>query len=97
VPDVISAVVHFDFGIPFTSQATDDAMFRTTVRGTFGKRRKTLRNSLKSIGVTADILDAVSIPLDQRPEELGVSDFVILANELSANHAVISLSHSSQE
>ena len=82
IPAVTSAVVSLHFDTPVTPPAGNDGLFRTVVRGTFGKRRKTIRNGLKSINVPPAVLDTLSINLDQRPEELTVTEFVRLANQL---------------
>jgi 16S rRNA (adenine1518-N6/adenine1519-N6)-dimethyltransferase len=82
IPSVSSTVVHLDFEHPFHPQAADDALFRKIVRATFGMRRKTLRNGLRYLGVPVSDFERISINLDQRPEELSVSDFVTLADEL---------------
>ena len=66
------------------------------MRGTFGKRRKTLRNGLKALGATGEVLDAVTIGLDQRPEELSVEEFVQLSNELFTLGAILTLPSTSQ-
>jgi len=62
--------------------ADDEAFFRTVVRATFGKRRKTLRNSLRYV----DALRGAALPdlpeLDRRPEELSVAELVALSNTL---------------
>ena len=53
----------------------DDKLFKTVVKTSFGQRRKTLRNSLKGL------LDGKVIPerlSGQRPEQLGVEDFITL-------------------
>jgi 16S rRNA A1518/A1519 N6-dimethyltransferase RsmA/KsgA/DIM1 with predicted DNA glycosylase/AP lyase activity len=71
-----------NFDKPFTPAAENDTLFRTIVRGTFGKRRKTLRNGLKGLNVPPQVLDTLSVDLEQRPEELLVADFVQLSNEL---------------
>lgn len=83
VPDVISAVVSLNFETSRDARAVDDTTFRTLVRGTFGKRRKTLRNGLRGLDAPAAFLSTASIDLDRRPEELSVDEFVALANELS--------------
>ncbi len=59
----------------------DEKLFRTVVKTSFGMRRKTLRNSLKSIAVnsSADLNDPV---FALRPERLGVEDFVNLTRKL---------------
>ncbi len=54
--------------------------FKTVVKTAFNQRRKTLRNSLKSLtfqeGFTAQSI------FDKRPEQLSVDEFVILTNGL---------------
>jgi 16S rRNA (adenine1518-N6/adenine1519-N6)-dimethyltransferase len=82
VPSVSSTVVHLDFSSPSSSRAADDRLFRRIVRGTFGTRRKTLRNGLRNIGVPVSAFDRLSVDLELRPEELTVHDFVKLSNEL---------------
>ncbi len=82
IPAVTSAVVTLNFDSPYSPAAENDVLFRTIVRGTFGKRRKTIRNGLKSLNVPPDVLDTLSINLEQRPEELTVADFVLLSNQL---------------
>lgn len=90
VPDVMSAIVSLDFETPRRSRVADDATFRALVRGTFGKRRKTLRNGLRSLDVPAAFIDTASIDLDRRPEELSVVEFAALANELCEKQIHIS-------
>ena len=58
------------------------------VKGGFGNRRKTLRNSLKSFQLTEEFK---SHPiLDKRAEQLDVADFVFLTQQIEqgrgANH-----------
>ncbi|MGA9406792.1 MAG: 16S rRNA (adenine(1518)-N(6)/adenine(1519)-N(6))-dimethyltransferase RsmA [Bacteroidota bacterium] len=83
VPEVTSAVVSLDFERPCISKAVDDVTFRAVVRGTFGKRRKTLRNGLRALNVPSNFFQKSSVDLNRRPEELSVGDFVQLSNELS--------------
>jgi 16S rRNA (adenine1518-N6/adenine1519-N6)-dimethyltransferase len=63
----------------------DENIFRTVVRTAFGKRRKTLRNSLKYLPWDELVNDARLPPslLDKRPEQLTVEQFVDLTNLLS--------------
>ncbi len=82
-PQVSSTVVHLNFEKPFARQTANDSLFRKIVRGTFGKRRKTLRNGLRSMGIPVEELEKLSISLELRPEELFVEDFIQLADELS--------------
>jgi len=82
VPNVSSAILHLDFEHPFAQKAMNEQLFRKIVRGTFGKRRKTLRNGLKGLDVPVAEFERLSVDLELRPEELSVADFVILSNEL---------------
>ncbi len=83
VPEVTSAVVSLDFARPHSSRAVDDAMFRTVVRGTFGMRRKMLRNGLRALNVPSIYFQNSAVDLNRRPEELDVEEFVSLSNEIS--------------
>ncbi|MGE5314645.1 MAG: 16S rRNA (adenine(1518)-N(6)/adenine(1519)-N(6))-dimethyltransferase RsmA [Acidobacteriota bacterium] len=96
-PTVTSAVVSLSFDKPFETTAQSDELFRTIVRGTFGKRRKTIRNGLKGLNVPPEALDALSINLEQRPEELTVADFVQLSNELMPAKGAITPVFSNEE
>jgi 16S rRNA (adenine1518-N6/adenine1519-N6)-dimethyltransferase len=82
IPNVSSAILHLDFEKPFAHKAKNDLLFRKIVRGTFGVRRKTLRNGLKGIHVPITEFERLSVDLELRPEELTVADFVKLSNEL---------------
>jgi 16S rRNA A1518/A1519 N6-dimethyltransferase RsmA/KsgA/DIM1 with predicted DNA glycosylase/AP lyase activity len=57
------------------------------VRTAFGKRRKTLRNSLAYLPAEEEVLAAalakIEFPLDKRPEELPPGEFVALAQKLA--------------
>jgi 16S rRNA (adenine1518-N6/adenine1519-N6)-dimethyltransferase len=79
-PDVDSAVVQLKFKEQLPH--CDEKLFRSVVRSTFGKRRKTLRNGLKSMGYDDKVLDSIKFELTKRPEELSVENFVLLANLL---------------
>jgi 16S rRNA (adenine1518-N6/adenine1519-N6)-dimethyltransferase len=84
-PKVTSSVVRLRMlGAPrFT--LTDEQFFRRMVRSIFGKRRKTLRNSLayftsdEGIAQPAHVAD---IDLQQRPENLTLEELVHLSNIL---------------
>jgi 16S rRNA (adenine1518-N6/adenine1519-N6)-dimethyltransferase len=54
----------------------DEKLFKGIVKMAFNQRRKTMRNSLKSM-ITSDELKANPI-FDKRPEQLGVAEFVKL-------------------
>lgn len=58
----------------------DEKLFFKVVKGGFGTRRKTLRNSLKSFNLTEEFK---SHPiLDKRAEQLDVADFIFLTQEI---------------
>ena len=78
-PKVTSSVVHL---VPrATPLACDPDMLERVVAAAFGRRRKMLRQSLKSLGldVTA-LLTAAGIVATRRAEEIDVAGFVALAN-----------------
>ncbi|MDA0195090.1 MAG: 16S rRNA (adenine(1518)-N(6)/adenine(1519)-N(6))-dimethyltransferase RsmA [Bacteroidetes bacterium] len=55
----------------------DEKLFKTLVKAGFHKRRKTLRNALKSLNLPAEIM-ALEL-LDKRAEQLSIGDFEHLA------------------
>ena len=77
-PKVDSAVVRL---IPKQENASINDMmrFRQLVKMAFSQRRKTLRNSLKSLVTEEQFLHA-DISSSWRAENLGVDDFIRLAN-----------------
>jgi len=62
--------------------ADDYVLFEEIVKHAFGQRRKTLRNSLKSI-VSDEVWESMPIRSDRRPENLSVKDFVEMANAVA--------------
>jgi 16S rRNA (adenine1518-N6/adenine1519-N6)-dimethyltransferase len=67
-----------------------EELFRTMVRAVFGKRRKTLRNSLRYlIGDTVADLES-KVDLGRRPEELSLKELVrlsVLVSEMPAQRS----------
>ena len=61
----------------------DEALFKQVVKTTFNQRRKTLRNGIKPI-VGADCPLLADPLFDKRPEQLSVSEFVQLTNNVQA-------------
>jgi 16S rRNA (adenine1518-N6/adenine1519-N6)-dimethyltransferase len=80
-PKVTSSVVQIAFfdKLPYT---VDTKLFREIVKTTFGKRRKTLRNSLSYLPYDAgDLLEVTrsqEAVLERRPEQLNVDEFAQL-------------------
>ena len=83
-PEVDSTILHL---IPYEKrpiQAQSDAVMRRVVKAAFSQRRKTLRNSLSSLGcdkaLIKQALEAASIEDSRRAETLSVAEFVALAD-----------------
>ena len=79
-PKVISSVIYMKpyKKIPWNINNMDD--FAKIVRFSFTQRRKTIRNSLKSLSDDLSWLDKTEIDLSKRPETLSVETFSRLAN-----------------
>ena len=86
-PKVTSSVVHIALQPPPLTGA-QQMLFRTIVRTTFGKRRKTLRNSLLYLPYDEEAVRsavaAVTFPLEKRPEELGLEEFLLLTDRMAS-------------
>ncbi len=80
-PKVYSSVVRL---LPKRPPAAllDDSVFNALVKRAFAQRRKTLRNALKGM-VDEAVFRAASIDPARRGETLSVSEFVLLANQVS--------------
>ena len=60
----------------------DEKLFKTVVKTAFNQRRKTMRNSLKSLLGTTVLPEKFS---GERPEQCSVQDFIELTNLIQAN------------
>lgn len=83
-PEVDSTILHL---FPYEKrpiQAQSDAVLRRVVKAAFSQRRKTLRNSLSSLGcdkaLIRQALEAAGIEDSRRAETLSVAEFVALAD-----------------
>lgn len=85
-PKVTSTVVRIDFHNKLPFEDVDEKLFCTVVRTTFGKRRKTIKNCLKYLPfdetIKKSIIQNINFPLNQRPEELSIEEFVILTDKI---------------
>ncbi len=81
-PDVTSIVMNLKMLALPVLAADDDAFFREMVRSIFGKRRKTLRNSLRYFATPRGITVPGLPLLRKRPEELSLAELVNLSNTL---------------
>jgi len=86
-PKVTSTVVRLQILEQPRVPIRDEQFTSMVIRGVFGKRRKTLRNSLAYL-LDHDIPPTVAgVDLRRRPEELTVVELVELANALSTGHS----------
>ena len=80
-PKVDSAIVRMMPKPAAELQARDEAVLQKVVTAAFSQRRKMLRNTLREI-VSEAALIALGIKPTARAEELGVDDYVRIANKL---------------
>ena len=86
-PNVDSCVIKLELHKDGRYQAEDEAFFFKTVRGAFSQRRKNLLNSLSSsMGMEKSLItaavEAAEIPVNARPEQLSMEDFLRLSEKL---------------
>jgi len=79
-PKVQSGVIRLTRKNDHRLECDEKLLFRT-VKMAFNQRRKTLRNSLKSFGLSENLKEDVIF--DLRPEQLSVNDFVTLTRMIS--------------
>lgn len=79
-PKVASGVLHLERRKNWKLDCDEALLFRV-VKTAFNQRRKTLRNSLKSLQLSDNLKeDAI---FDKRPEQLSVPEFISLAKRIS--------------
>lgn len=87
-PDVDSAVITLMMREVPAAAVRDEQFFFRVVKAAFSQRRKTLRNSLRQLGLpkekTDQVLSATGIDLGRRAETLTVAEFGRLADFLLA-------------
>ena len=81
-PTVMSSVVHLDVLDMPRYSLNDERFFRRMIRSVFGKRRKTLRNSLSYFMKEFEDVVPPHAHLQRRPEELSIQQLVQLSNDL---------------
>jgi 16S rRNA (adenine1518-N6/adenine1519-N6)-dimethyltransferase len=82
-PNVDSTVVKLSFG--FNEHTIDsDTLFKRVVRESFSMRRKTMKNSLKTLFEKLQISpEKINFDFSRRAENVPVSEFVKLANDIN--------------
>lgn len=86
-PKVRSAVIRLTRN-QTTDLGCDERLFRRVVKTTFNQRRKTLRNNIRPLLSELDVYDADFLQssfYNQRPEQLSVSQFIELTNEIGSH------------
>ncbi len=78
-PKVDSGVITLKRKADFSLECDEKLLFKI-VKMSFQQRRKTIRNSLKTLGLTKDLTED-SI-FDLRPEKLSGADFIALTNKI---------------
>jgi 16S rRNA (adenine1518-N6/adenine1519-N6)-dimethyltransferase len=81
-PKVNSAVIRMTRNAR-TELGCDETLFKTVVKTGFNQRRKTLRNSLKSLLGKESAIAGLPV-FDKRPEQLSVEAFIELTNRIQA-------------
>ncbi len=81
-PKVDSAVVRLRPRARHELAVVDEALLGRVVTAGFTKRRKTLRNALEGV-IDANGLESLGINPQLRPENLGVADYVAIANRVA--------------
>jgi 16S rRNA (adenine1518-N6/adenine1519-N6)-dimethyltransferase len=76
-PKVDSRIIYFDFSISKEKNIKDINFFRKFVKAAFGQRRKTLRNSLKTMELD---LSKADFDFSKRAETLSIDEFIELSN-----------------
>jgi 16S rRNA (adenine1518-N6/adenine1519-N6)-dimethyltransferase len=80
-PKVKSAVIRFTRN-EVSKLDCNEVLFKTVVKTAFNQRRKTLRNSLRSLVSEISILtDPI---FDKRPEQLDINGFIYITNKIES-------------
>lgn len=80
-PKVMSAIVRLKPYKNLPIQAKSVRCLQDVIRGAFNQRRKTIRNSMKSM-IEPERLSELGIDLKLRPENLSLAEYVIISDAL---------------
>ena len=83
-PKVVSALARLKPHSSTSIRAKDSDCLQTVIRTAFNQRRKTLRNSLKTI-IPEALLDQIAINKNQRPQDITLNEYVEISNAV-CNH-----------
>ncbi len=82
VPKVESAILRLTPSDRYAAEIADQTHFENLVRAAFSQRRKTLKNTLKDL-CTSEQMVLSGIDPQQRAEQLTVADFISLHQQIS--------------
>lgn len=85
-PNVSSAMVSINWHDQWSRHIPDIDLYRIVVRTAFGKRRKTLRNSLEYLPFENFHPDDLAFDTGYRAEQLTVRDFIKLTREIAEKY-----------
>jgi 16S rRNA (adenine1518-N6/adenine1519-N6)-dimethyltransferase len=85
-PKVSSAIVRLRPHRTMPIAARDVNTLQNVIRTAFNQRRKTLRNSLKTL-VSDEVFATLPIDVTQRPENLSLKDYVLISDAITDNSA----------
>ena len=81
-PKVVSAIVRLKPHSDFPLEAKDPECLQTVIRTAFNQRRKTLKNSLRTI-ISEEVLKELPIDAGLRPEKLSLADYILISDAIS--------------
>jgi 16S rRNA (adenine1518-N6/adenine1519-N6)-dimethyltransferase len=82
-PKVSSAIVRLTPHQTLPTPAKDIDLLKVVIRTAFNQRRKTLKNSLKTL-VSEDVLNTLPLDTSLRPENMSLQDYVLISDAISA-------------
>lgn len=81
-PKVNSSIVKFEFNKDLKN-ISDINLFTALVKGSFGQRRKVMRNSLKKKFESKNIsFEKIDFDFSRRPESVSINEFIKLTNDI---------------
>ena len=83
-PKVVSALARLKPHNSTSIRAKDSDCLQTVIRTAFNQRRKTLRNSLRTI-IPEALLDRIAINKNLRPQDITLNEYVEISNAI-CNH-----------
>ena len=89
-PKVSSALVRLTPHVKLPLQARSLENLQIVIRTAFSARRKTLKNSLKSI-ISEQALKALPLDISLRPENLSLADYILISDVLISDTLPITL------